>query len=361
MSRLTPEVPPLRQRLAGWLARANDPRSARDNVHHHYDLGNDFYGRWLDRDMVYTCAYFSDPIGLARTGAARQARSRLPQAAAAARGLRRRGRMRLGSARDPHGPALRRPRPRVQRVARAAGLRPRPRRPRVGSPAQSSSSTTTTAMSAAGSTPSSRSGCSSTSARATSAPFPTCCAGPSGATAAAACCTSSAAMSRRPLNAWVRRRIFPGAYTPTLGEVTTRILAPAGMSVLDVENLRLHYARTLAHWSERFAAARDDVRRGSARSSPAPGSCISPAPRRRSPPAGCSSFRLSSRREKRRRRLDASRALQRTGCPVTRCDALVVGGGPAGSTCARALRRAGWNVIVIDRRRSRATRCAPAG
>lgn len=34
---------------------------------------------------------------------------------------------------------------------------------------------------------------------------------------------------------------------------------------------------------------------------------------------------------------------------MTRCDALIVGGGPAGSTCARALRRAGWNVIVMDR------------
>lgn len=31
------------------------------------------------------------------------------------------------------------------------------------------------------------------------------------------------------------------------------------------------------------------------------------------------------------------------------CDALVVGGGPAGSTCAGALRRAGWNVVVADR------------
>ena len=33
------------------------------------------------------------------------------------------------------------------------------------------------------------------------------------------------------------------------------------------------------------------------------------------------------------------------------CDALIVGGGPAGSTCARALRTAGWNVVVIDRAR----------
>jgi menaquinone-9 beta-reductase len=34
---------------------------------------------------------------------------------------------------------------------------------------------------------------------------------------------------------------------------------------------------------------------------------------------------------------------------VIRCDALVVGGGPAGSTCARLLRRAGWHVVVADR------------
>lgn len=34
---------------------------------------------------------------------------------------------------------------------------------------------------------------------------------------------------------------------------------------------------------------------------------------------------------------------------MTRYDAVVVGGGPAGSTCARSLRRAGWNVVVLDR------------
>jgi len=63
-----------------------------------------------------------------------------------------------------------------------------------------------------------------------------------------------------PLNAWIRRRIFPGAYTPTIAEVATHTLTPAGMSIIDIENLRLHYARTLAHWSERFALVRDRVR-----------------------------------------------------------------------------------------------------
>lgn len=33
------------------------------------------------------------------------------------------------------------------------------------------------------------------------------------------------------------------------------------------------------------------------------------------------------------------------------CDVLIVGGGPAGSTCARALRQGGWNVVVMDRAR----------
>lgn len=36
---------------------------------------------------------------------------------------------------------------------------------------------------------------------------------------------------------------------------------------------------------------------------------------------------------------------------MIRCDAVIVGGGPAGSTCARTLRLAGWNVVVLDRAR----------
>lgn len=53
------------------------------------------------------------------------------------------------------------------------------------------------------------------------------------------------------LNPWVERRIFPGAYPPTLGQIT-RVLEPHAFSVLDVENLRLHYAETLEHWLARF-------------------------------------------------------------------------------------------------------------
>jgi cyclopropane-fatty-acyl-phospholipid synthase len=58
---------------------------------------------------------------------------------------------------------------------------------------------------------------------------------------------------------WIERRIFPGAYMPSLGEMM-RIFEPAQLSVLDVENLRLHYAMTLRHWRERFEAVADRVR-----------------------------------------------------------------------------------------------------
>jgi cyclopropane-fatty-acyl-phospholipid synthase len=57
--------------------------------------------------------------------------------------------------------------------------------------------------------------------------------------------------SPAPLSAWIRLRIFPGAYVPTIGE-SARILEQGDYAILDVENLRLHYARTLERWLERY-------------------------------------------------------------------------------------------------------------
>jgi cyclopropane-fatty-acyl-phospholipid synthase len=61
------------------------------------------------------------------------------------------------------------------------------------------------------------------------------------------------------LNSWIRRRVFPGAYPPTLPEVFENVLQPWDLSVLDVENLRLHYASTIEHWRRRFEASADHV------------------------------------------------------------------------------------------------------
>jgi cyclopropane-fatty-acyl-phospholipid synthase len=61
-----------------------------------------------------------------------------------------------------------------------------------------------------------------------------------------------------PTNPWIRKRIFPGAYPPTLREMMA-IIEPAGFSVLDVENLRMHYARTLQDWLANFEEHRDPI------------------------------------------------------------------------------------------------------
>jgi cyclopropane-fatty-acyl-phospholipid synthase len=63
-----------------------------------------------------------------------------------------------------------------------------------------------------------------------------------------------------PFNPWITRRIFPGAYAPTVTEAVRGVLEPWRFSVLDVENLRLHYARTLEHWLARFDDHADTIR-----------------------------------------------------------------------------------------------------
>jgi len=60
------------------------------------------------------------------------------------------------------------------------------------------------------------------------------------------------------LNAWIRKRIFPGGYPPTLREAVG-LMEPLDLSVLDVENLRMHYAWTLQHWLARFEQSTDRV------------------------------------------------------------------------------------------------------
>jgi cyclopropane-fatty-acyl-phospholipid synthase len=47
-----------------WLKhvfRRNDVHKSRSNVAHHYDIGNELYALFLDDDLQYSCAYFTDP------------------------------------------------------------------------------------------------------------------------------------------------------------------------------------------------------------------------------------------------------------------------------------------------------------
>lgn len=63
-----------------------------------------------------------------------------------------------------------------------------------------------------------------------------------------------------PLNPWIAKHIFPGAYPPTLKEMM-EIFEPYDLKVIDVENLRAHYARTLEHWLERYERSVEKVKR----------------------------------------------------------------------------------------------------
>jgi cyclopropane-fatty-acyl-phospholipid synthase len=63
-----------------------------------------------------------------------------------------------------------------------------------------------------------------------------------------------------PLQPWIEKRIFPGAYPPSLSQMMG-IFEPWNLSVLDVENLRLHYARTLRDWLALYESASERVRK----------------------------------------------------------------------------------------------------
>jgi cyclopropane-fatty-acyl-phospholipid synthase len=61
------------------------------------------------------------------------------------------------------------------------------------------------------------------------------------------------------MDPWIVKHIFPGGHAPSLSEMMT-IFEPFRFSVLDVENLRMHYSRTCAAWLENFDAVADEVK-----------------------------------------------------------------------------------------------------
>jgi cyclopropane-fatty-acyl-phospholipid synthase len=58
---------------------------------------------------------------------------------------------------------------------------------------------------------------------------------------------------------WIRKYIFPGGHIPALSEVMPAIEG-AGLWITDLEVLRLHYAKTLRCWRQRFMANVHEVR-----------------------------------------------------------------------------------------------------
>jgi cyclopropane-fatty-acyl-phospholipid synthase len=59
---------------------------------------------------------------------------------------------------------------------------------------------------------------------------------------------------------FIRKYVFPGGWIPSLADVVVE-MEKAGLEVLDVENLRRHYALTLDVWAERFDRSWEAIRR----------------------------------------------------------------------------------------------------
>jgi cyclopropane-fatty-acyl-phospholipid synthase len=249
---------------ARFLGRRRRPKTrkhtlggARESIHHHYDLGNDFYALWLDAAMVYTCAYFPTPT--ASLEEAQEAKlehvCRKVRLRAGERVLETGcgwGALALHMARR-HGVRVTAFNISHEQVCYA---RDQAKHQGLGSQVEfveddyRNAQGRYDAFVSVGMLEH---------------------VGPENYEALGRVINRCLSREGRglihsigrpqsvPMNRWIERRIFPGSYCPTLSEMA-RLLEPWHLSVLDVENLRLHYARTLEHWLERYEKNVDQVR-----------------------------------------------------------------------------------------------------
>ncbi|MFZ1932757.1 MAG: cyclopropane-fatty-acyl-phospholipid synthase family protein [Thermoguttaceae bacterium] len=244
--------------LLGWLhrARANTPSAARQNIHHHYDIGEDFYRFWLDREMVYSGAYFAD-------SAMTLEEAQLAKLDYVCRKLWLRpgetvveigggwGALALLMARD-YGVTVksfnisRRQLDFARRRAKAEGLDSRVEfieddyRNIAG---RFDALLSLGMLEHVGASHYREFGQACNR-----------CLSPTGRGLIQTIGQNAAG----PVNPWIQRRIFPGGYVPSLRQMAD-IFEPSDFSILDIENLRLHYAKTLRNWLDRFEAAADRV------------------------------------------------------------------------------------------------------
>lgn len=66
-------------------------------------------------------------------------------------------------------------------------------------------------------------------------------------------------LKEHPGDAWMRKYIFPGGMVPSLREIIYA-MSEDNFHVLDVENLRLHYNKTLLCWEKNYKEHLDEVR-----------------------------------------------------------------------------------------------------
>lgn len=68
------------------------------------------------------------------------------------------------------------------------------------------------------------------------------------------------ALKEHPGDAWIKKYIFPGGVVPSLREMINE-MAEFDFHTMDVENLRLHYNRTLRCWRKNYLEHLDEVRK----------------------------------------------------------------------------------------------------
>lgn len=231
------------------LAHSNTFHGSRSNIHHHYDLSADFYKLWLDSRLVYTCAYFSDPsmtLEAAQTAkmdyVCRKIQLRPGETVVEAGcGW---GALALHMARQ-YGARVRAFNISKEQIAYAreqakiAGLDSRVEF--IDDDYRNISGHYDAFVSV---------GMLEHVGKNNHDEFGRII-GRSLTPAGRGLLHFIGRNRPRPLSAWIRKRIFPGGYPPALREAL-EFLEPLDVSVVDVENLRMHYAWTLDHWLQRF-------------------------------------------------------------------------------------------------------------
>ncbi|MCE5266714.1 MAG: cyclopropane-fatty-acyl-phospholipid synthase family protein [Planctomycetaceae bacterium] len=244
--------------VPSWLlrrlhpARTNTRSGARHNIHHHYDLGENFYQLWLDDEMVYSGAYFAEPA--MTLGDAQRAKLdyvcrklRLSPGESVVEIGGGWGALALWMARE-YGATVKSiniSRPQIAYARRRAKIEGLDSRVEFIEDDYRNLSGQFDALVSLGMLEHVGAAHYREFGRVADR-----CLTPAGRGLIQTigldrpCETSS----------WIERHIFPGGHLPTLREMAD-IFEPSGFSILDIENLRRHYAQTLRHWLDRFEAS----------------------------------------------------------------------------------------------------------
>ena len=233
-----------------YRPRKNQPKDSRDNIHHHYDIGNNFYELWLDREaMQYTCAYFPSPdLTLEQAQRAKMDHvcrklrlkpgNRVVEAGCGWGGLARHMARHYGV------------KVRAYNISRQQIVYARERAKAEGLDGsveyieddyrnitgEFDGFVSVGMLEHVG----------QNHYRELGDVIHRCLLPPG-----YGLIHSIGRNKAEPINAWIEKRIFPGSYPPTLREMM-EVFETRQFSVLDVENLRRHYAKTLEHWIARF-------------------------------------------------------------------------------------------------------------